>query len=323
MRLRFLQLCPLAIGLACHSLPGRAALDGPVCEAIRRDIVAARQAKDVERLGALISRAQANGGDCSERTVLCLGRSVALAYVERAYAAADAGGDAQAVEAILAEGKSFGAPWPLLSMLGDIDFDRAAAGDKALYLEAALSLEGALNDLAGETPCAGFGEPAAPAPVEIGRMVKRAAEAKLLAPSFRLARTRDGECGGVFLTSIRGFEPKSTPLPIEFEFNAVAFTQKGEQAAGALLECLGKERFSAIKLSGHTDKVGSDAFNMDLSARRLAVVKDYLVRGGFSGRVVLAPMGKREPFSVDDPSQHSEDEINQLNRRVELREATR
>jgi outer membrane protein OmpA-like peptidoglycan-associated protein len=320
---RFLALGLIAVGLACQGLPVHAATDGLGCEAITRDIEAARQSKDVERLGALMVTAQAGTGGCGERTLLCLGRSAALAYVERAYAAADAGGDAKTVEAILVKGKSFGAPWPLLSMLGDIEFDRAAAGEKALYLDAGLNLEAALNDLAGETPCAGFGEPAAPPPAEIGRLVKRAAEAKLLAPSFQLARTRDGECGGVFLTSIRGFEAKSTPLPIEFEFNSVTFTQKGEQAAAALLECLGKERFSAIKLTGHTDKIGSDAFNMDLSARRLAAVRDYLVKGRFGGRIVLVPMGRREPFPVDDPSQHSEDEINQLNRRVELREATR
>jgi outer membrane protein OmpA-like peptidoglycan-associated protein len=59
---------------------------------------------------------------------------------------------------------------------------------------------------------------------------------------------------------------------------------------------------------------------MDLSARRLAAVRDFLVKGGFTGTIELEPKGKREPFVVDDPTEHSEAEIDQMNRRVELRE---
>jgi outer membrane protein OmpA-like peptidoglycan-associated protein len=203
--------------------------------------------------------------------------------------------------------------------MGDMDFDRAHAGDKEAYNAAAKNYELAVNDLVEDSGCAEYGEPPAPSRAQIAVFYKKMEEAKLLAPRFELLRTKDGECGGVFLQGVKGFEPTRTAVPIEFEYNATAFTAKGKQAVAGMVECV--TPFSRIHLTGHTDKVGSDAFNMDLSARRLVAVKDSLARGGFKGIIEIEPKGKREPFAVDDPSQYSEAEINQMNRRVELRGA--
>lgn len=90
-----------------------------------------------------------------------------------------------------------------------------------------------------------------------------------------------------------------------------------------MLECASQEKFPHIKLTGHTDMKGDDAYNMELSARRLAAVRDYLVHAGYTGQIELVPLGKREPFQLDDPGQHSQAEIDQLNRRVELRESSK
>ena len=293
------------------------------CDSIAVQISAGRKAGDVERLPPLLAQAREIKSGCAERALLCLGRSVTLAYVEKAYALADAGKSSDQIEAILNRARGFSSPWPLLALQGDIEFDRAAAGDKEAYDKAAADYEAALNDLHEERICAGYAEPADPPAAQIARIVKRTSEAKLLAGTFQLTRTRDGECGGVFLTKIRDFEPKSTPLPIEFEFDSATFTEKGKQAAQALLECAGQEKFARIKLTGHTDMQGDDAYNMDLSARRLAAVRDYLIQAGYRGQIELVPLGKREPFQLDDPGQHSQAEIDQLNRRVELREASK
>jgi len=147
-------------------------------------------------------------------------------------------------------------------------------------------------------------------------------EAQLLAPQFELVRTRDNKCGGVFLASIRGFAPKSRPLPVTYVYKEATMTPEGTKAAQALLDCVKNENYHRVVLSGHTDQIGSDAYNMDLSAKRLATVKAFLVSGGITAEIVLIPKGKSEPFQVDDPGQHTPEEINQLNRRVELRETT-
>ena len=82
-----------------------------------------------------------------------------------------------------------------------------------------------------------------------------------------------------------------------------------------------KERnLLAVTLTGHTDDHGSDAFNMRLAGNRLAAVQAFFKAGGYEGMMRLLPMGKREPFRPDDPSQHTAAELDQMNRRVELRE---
>jgi outer membrane protein OmpA-like peptidoglycan-associated protein len=136
-----------------------------------------------------------------------------------------------------------------------------------------------------------------------------------------MIKTREGNCGGIFLASVRGFTPTFRPIPINFVFAQSTFTPEGDKAASVLLACLKSENYRRVVLSGHTDKIGAAAYNMALSKRRLDAVASYLRQGGFSGELVLQPKGKSEPFQPDDPTAYSEDELNQLNRRVVLRES--
>jgi len=293
------------------------------CDSLSGAITANRKSGHVDALPGLIEQVRDSRSGCPERTILCLGRSVALAYVAKAYDLAEAGKSADEIHAVIDQARKFSSPWALSALEGDLQFDRATSGHKEAYAKAASSYEAALNDLHEPRICAAYDEPADPPAEQIAHIVKRASEAKLLSGTFELARTRDGECGGVFLTRIRDFQPKSTPLPIEFDFDSATFTDKGKQALAALSECVGSEKFASIKLTGHTDMKGDDAYNLSLSARRLDAVKAFLTSSGYKGRIELAPMGKREPFQLDDPGQHSQSEIDQLNRRVELREASK
>jgi outer membrane protein OmpA-like peptidoglycan-associated protein len=321
---RIVPLLALAlVAFLCAVLaPRHAVAAGRSCEAIARDMVSIKRNGQIDGLPDLFAQAQdtARSG-CSEKTIFCLGRVAAYAYLGKAYDAADAHKSPQEIiESILRPAVKFGKPWALSGMIGDMEFDLAAKGRSDLYIQAAADLEAELNDLNEDNlkACPNFDEPGYPDPKDIKRVVGRATEAKLLASSFQVSRTREGLCGGVFLTEIRGFAPKSTPLPIEFDFDSTNFTGKGRQAAQALLDCAGQEKFSGLRLTGHTDRTGSDAYNLDLSARRLEAVKEYLSNGGYHGRIELIPKGSREPFEVDDPTQHSQAEIDQLNRRVEL-----
>src|ERR1022692_2616936 len=69
-----------------------------------------------------------------------------------------------------------------------------------------------------------------------------------------------------------------------------------------------------VAVEGHTDSVGSDDYNQQLSERRAQAVRDYFVQQGIaSGAVEAHGYGKTEPIASNDTP-----EGRQQNRRVEL-----
>jgi outer membrane protein OmpA-like peptidoglycan-associated protein len=69
-----------------------------------------------------------------------------------------------------------------------------------------------------------------------------------------------------------------------------------------------------VAIEGHTDSVGSDDYNQQLSERRAQAVRDYFVQQGINSAAVEARgYGKTEPIASNDTS-----EGRQQNRRVEL-----
>ena len=68
-------------------------------------------------------------------------------------------------------------------------------------------------------------------------------------------------------------------------------------------------------LSGHTDNVGTDAYNQALSERRVASVKDYVVSKGVDGgRVSGQGFGESKPIADNKTA-----EGRAKNRRVEIK----
>ncbi|NBJ13887.1 OmpA family protein [Microvirga sp. SYSU G3D207] len=75
------------------------------------------------------------------------------------------------------------------------------------------------------------------------------------------------------------------------------------------------------RVEGHTDWIGTDAYNDRLSARRTASVKEWLVRHASAGRahVEAVGFGERRPVASNTKPDGSDDpEGRQKNRRVEL-----
>jgi len=69
-----------------------------------------------------------------------------------------------------------------------------------------------------------------------------------------------------------------------------------------------------LQVEGHTDSVGSDEFNQQLSERRAGSVRDFLVQQGVTGAAVSSRgFGKTQPVATNDTP-----EGRQRNRRVEL-----
>ena len=97
-------------------------------------------------------------------------------------------------------------------------------------------------------------------------------------------------------------------------------------ATGALQDVLHKldaaDKTARITVTGHTDRLGSDAYNRELSRRRAEAVRDYLVRGGIaSSRIHAAGLGSTHPLSDcrDDQPREALIACLQSDRRVEIR----
>jgi len=155
---------------------------------------------------------------------------------------------------------------------------------------------------------------------EIRDLYSRASTAMLLAKTaVKLPRTRSGETGGIFITSLRGYDVDTVPYAIEFEFDSVELTQKGRDYAMQLVEHLTFSDIAAIGLEGHTDPVGPDAYNMALSERRAKALGKYLEENGYTGEVSIFAKGETEqPNAVDKNVEPGSPEHHQIARRVQL-----
>ncbi len=68
-----------------------------------------------------------------------------------------------------------------------------------------------------------------------------------------------------------------------------------------------------MTVTGHTDSVGSDAYNQRLSERRAAAVKAYLVEHGIGGPIEARGLGESRPVASNTTAAGREQ-----NRRVEI-----
>jgi outer membrane protein OmpA-like peptidoglycan-associated protein len=71
----------------------------------------------------------------------------------------------------------------------------------------------------------------------------------------------------------------------------------------------------SLNLAGHTDNVGNDEFNLDLSKRRAESTKAYFVSKGIDGaRITTEYFGETKPIDTNDtPAGRKK------NRRVEMK----
>jgi outer membrane protein OmpA-like peptidoglycan-associated protein len=98
----------------------------------------------------------------------------------------------------------------------------------------------------------------------------------------------------LFRTTYRGFKVEETPLPITFVFDSTEFDAQGRIYADALLNHLLTHNPPRIELDGHTDPMGSEEYNLDLSLARADAVRQHLVRGGYRGEIVVRGFGEQK-----------------------------
>jgi outer membrane protein OmpA-like peptidoglycan-associated protein/tetratricopeptide (TPR) repeat protein len=101
---------------------------------------------------------------------------------------------------------------------------------------------------------------------------------------------------------------------IFFDFDKATLREQSRVELDVLTELLKRKAELEIRLEGHTDNVGTKAYNMDLSRRRAQAVRDYLVAHGIDAdRIRTRGYGERKPIATNE-TPHGR----QQNRRTEL-----
>ncbi len=102
--------------------------------------------------------------------------------------------------------------------------------------------------------------------------------------------------------------------PIHFKFNSDKPDKDSQAVLKSLAATLNKHTDLAIRIEGHTDSVGYDQPNLDISQRRADQVREALVKNGVAAeRLQSQGMGDRQPIESNKTPQGQE-----KNRRVEF-----
>jgi OOP family OmpA-OmpF porin len=83
-----------------------------------------------------------------------------------------------------------------------------------------------------------------------------------------------------------------------FDFDKSVLKPEGKRMLDDLVRTLAGANYDVILAIGHTDRIGSAAYNQKLSERRANAVKDYLVSKGIAAsRITAEGRGKTQPVT--------------------------
>jgi outer membrane protein OmpA-like peptidoglycan-associated protein len=103
-------------------------------------------------------------------------------------------------------------------------------------------------------------------------------------------------------------------LEITFDYNSANISRKAAPAVEALGKALSNPdlKGSTFVVAGHTDSIGSEAYNQDLSERRATIKRTLVEKFGIAGSdLVTVGYGKSKPKDAANPADPS-------NRRVQV-----
>ena len=84
-----------------------------------------------------------------------------------------------------------------------------------------------------------------------------------------------------------------------FDFDKAALKPGGQQELDKFASDLRGTRFDVVTVTGHTDRIGSRAYNLKLSTRRAETVQNYLVSnaGIAADKIVVRGINGDEPVT--------------------------
>ena len=108
---------------------------------------------------------------------------------------------------------------------------------------------------------------------------------------------------------------------IMFEFDKYDLDEEAQKEADRILDVLLKYPDIQIELTGHTDAVGADEYNIRLSKNRAKAIADYLTKHGVSpDRITIKGIGEAKPVAINKYEDGTDSpEGRRLNRHVSFR----
>ena len=100
-----------------------------------------------------------------------------------------------------------------------------------------------------------------------------------------------------------------------FDFDKSTIKPEAASILDRLVVFMNENKDKKVNLSGHTDSIGTEAYNQKLSERRAASVKSYLTKKGIdASRVSAQGFGETKPIADNKTK-----EGRAKNRRVEIK----
>ena len=122
------------------------------------------------------------------------------------------------------------------------------------------------------------------------------------------------EANQTFAAALAAQPPKPISFTLYFETNSTQITPGSRPQLEALMADAARRQAVEVQVTGHTDRVGSDADNDRLSLQRAEAVRTMLVQTGIKATFIRAVgRGEREPLV---PTADEQPEAR--NRRVEV-----
>ena len=101
---------------------------------------------------------------------------------------------------------------------------------------------------------------------------------------------------------------------LQFEFNSSALTEDSHAGIQILADFLKRNPELKVELAGHTDDIGNEKYNLQLSDDRANVVREALIAKGIdANRMTAKGYGASKPLKPNDSDEHRA-----LNRRTEM-----
>ena len=110
--------------------------------------------------------------------------------------------------------------------------------------------------------------------------------------------------------------PDMQPLDgVTFEFDSATLTPNAEVVLNRIARDLDYHDHVTVEIRGHTDSVGTEEYNMQLSEDRADAVRDYLVEQGIAAdRITTRGFGESDPVATNETEKGR-----RLNRRIEMK----
>jgi OmpA-OmpF porin, OOP family len=160
-----------------------------------------------------------------------------------------------------------------------------------------------------------FGDGTPPAKSDSPRMTHSYTRVSNYTTKVTVDDGRGGVCSATApITVIQKFVLTEKGKKVLFDFNKAVLKPEARAQLAGVLQALQEQPSLQVQIVGHTDGVGSDAYNMKLSQRRAESVADYLIKNGSRKEYLQVDWkGKREPIASNENA-----EGRAQNRRVEI-----